>query len=258
MPVICLPGLTRTSRDFHDLSCHLAQQRRVVTLDFRGRGRSAWARNAREYTPFTEMLDVLALIDAAAIGRATMIGTSRGGLVVMLIGVVRPAAIATVVLNDIGPHIEPAGLLRMAGYVNHTPKPESWDHAVAIVRHINEGSFAGLTDQDWAAFARRIFRDVDGRPQIDHDPRLAETLKPVSAAGGVVPDLWPQFISLRHVPLLVVRGENSDILSRETVAEMATYHTAMQVVPVKDRGHAPFLTEPGVPRAIEGLLELAD
>lgn len=257
LPVVCLPGLTRNSKDFHDLAAELCQERRVVAFDFRGRGRSAYAPGPDRYTPHIEMLDTLALMDAAAISHAVIVGTSRGGIVAMLMAVARPTAIAACVLNDVGPHLEPAGLLRICGYVSHAPVPEDWDHAISIVRQINEPSFAGLDDSDWDRFARQLYRDVDGSPRADYDPRLAETLKPVSAAKGRVPDLWPQFVALRHVPLLVVRGANSDLLSAETVAEMNALHPDMQALTIKDRGHAPFLTEPGVPRAIRRLAERA-
>ena len=257
LPAVCLPGLTRNSRDFHDLASDLSQDRKVIALDFRGRGRSAYSPGPDSYTPYVEMLDTLALMDAAAVPTAAIIGTSRGGIVAMLMAVARPTALAACVLNDIGPHIEPAGLLRIAGYVAHAPAPESWDHAVAIVRQINEPAFTGLDDAEWDRFARQIYRDVDGRPRADYDPRLAATLEPVSAARGYVPDMWPQFVALRHVPVLVVRGANSDLLTADTVAEMHALHPGMHALTVKDRGHAPFLTESGVPRAIRRLIERA-
>lgn len=258
LPVVCLPGLTRNSADFHALATELSTHRRVLSLDFRGRGLSACARRADDYTPFTEMLDTLALMDAAGVGRAAMIGTSRGGIVTMLMAVARPGAIAAAVLNDIGPHIEPGGLLRIVGYVSHSPAPENWDHAVSLVRQVNEPAFSDMTDEQWEDFARGIFRDVDGKPRRNFDPKLVETLEPVSAAQGHVPDLWPQFEALRHVPVLVVRGENSDILSPETVEKMASAHPDLQALVVRNRGHAPLLDEPGVPRAIERLIERAE
>lgn len=256
LPVLCLPGLTRNARDFHDLALDLAETHRVVAFDFRGRGRSAWT-GPGTYTPFVEMHDTLALMDAIGLDRAAIVGTSRGGVVAMLLAVARPSAVAACLLNDIGPHVEPAGMLRIAGYVAHSPAPESWDHAVAIVRQINQPAFAGLDDADWQRFARQLYRDTDGSPAADYDPRLADTLKPVSAARGTVPDMWRQFLALRHVPLLVVRGANSDLLSPATVARMNELHPDMQTLTVRDRGHAPFLTEPGVARAIHRLLERA-
>lgn len=258
LPVVCLPGLTRNSKDFHDLAADLGTERRVVALDFRGRGLSEHARTADDYTPLTEMHDTLALLDAAGIGRAVFVGTSRGGIVTMLAAVARPTAIAAAVLNDIGPHIEPGGLLRIAGYVSHSPSPENWAHAVTIVRQINEPSFTDLSDEEWEHFARCLFRDVDGRPRSDFDPRLIKTLEPVSAAQGHVPDLWPQFEALRHVPVLVVRGENSDLLGAETVERMGERHPNLQALTVRNRGHAPFLTEPGVARAIRRLIERSE
>jgi pimeloyl-ACP methyl ester carboxylesterase len=236
----------------------IAQDRLVLSLEFRGRGQSEYSAKPNEYTPFTEMLDTFAFLDSQGVDRAAVIGTSRGGIVAMLMGVARPAALAAVVLNDIGPHLEPAGLLRIAGYVSHTPAPNDWDDAVANVRMIHEPSFSGLSDEDWMAVARNLYREVDGRPRTDYDPKLATTLDAVRSSGGHVPDLWPQFESLKHVPVLVTRGENTDILSAETLERMGERHPDLHALTVRDRGHAPFLTEPGVPRAISRLIARAE
>lgn len=258
-PVVCLPGLSRNSRDFHELAVELSARRRVLAFDYRGRGRSGHAPDPRTYTPFTELLDTLAGMDAAGIAHAVIVGTSRGGLIAMLMGSARPAAIRGVVLNDIGPRIEAGGLLRIAGYLTHSPRPETWPHATAIVRRINETAFTNLTDAGWEAFARRLFRDDDGKPVPDYDPRLAGLLsRNLAASRGRVPQMWPQFRSLAGFPLLAIRGENSDILSGETLDAMSAAVPAMKTLTVRHRGHAPFLTEPGVLSRIGRILALAD
>ncbi len=258
-PVVCLSGLSRNSKDFHDLAMELAAERRVLSLDYRGRGLSEHAPDPQTYTPFMELLDTLAGMDAAGIAHAVIIGTSRGGLIAMLMGSARPTAIRGVVLNDVGPQIEAEGLLRIAGYLTHSPKPESWSHATTIVKQINEAAFTNLTDSEWEAFARRLFRDDDGKPASDYDPKLAELLsRNLTASRGHVPQMWPQFKSLACFPLLAIRGENSDILTRETLDAMSTAAPAMRTLTVRDRGHTPFLTEPGVLSQIERILNLAD
>lgn len=258
-PVVCLPGLSRNAKDFHDLALELSVERRVLALDYRGRGRSDYAPDPQTYTPFMELLDTLAGMDAAGIAHAVIVGTSRGGIIAMLMGSARPTAIRGVVLNDVGPQIEAEGLLRIAGYLTHSPKPESWSHATTIVKQINEATFTNLTEAEWDAFARRLFRDDNGVPVSDYDPKLAQLLsRNLTASRGHVPQMWPQFKSLSCFPLLAIRGENSDILTKQTLEAMSAAAPAMRTLTVRDRGHAPFLTEPGVLSQIERILNLAD
>jgi len=172
----------------------------------------------------------------------------------MLLAAERPQAAAGIVLNDIGPEIDPAGLERIAGYVGKAAMPvRDWSRAAAAIRAINGDAFPDLADEDWLRFARRTFRArEDGALEPDYDPGIATAM----AQGGVAPpDLWGVFDRLQSVPLLVVRGEMSDILSAETVAKMAQRHGQLTSVTVPKRGHAPMLDEPAAIAAIDGFLK---
>ena len=255
LPVVCLAGLTRNSKDFHLLAERLSAKRRVLALDWRGRGRSGRA-DWRTYTPMVELADTLSLKTMAGIGEAAGGGTSRGGIVAMLMAAIRPTAIRAAVLNDIGPAIAPEGLLRIYGFLNHTPAPADWRHAAEILEKAHGAAFHGLGPDDWMAYARRTFRDVNGRPVIDFDPELRQSYVAYDdIVSGRTPDLWPQFEAMRAIPVLVLRGENSDILTAATVDAMRKRHPRLRAMTVAGRGHPPFLDEPGVPEAIEALLD---
>lgn len=245
LPVVCLPGLSRSARDFHQLGLHLSgdrdRPRRVLAFDLRGRGLSEWDRDVARYTPLVEMQDVLDGMAALGIDRATVVGTSRGGLIAMLMGVARPSALAGVVLNDIGPAIEPRGLARLKTYIGRMPAPDDWDDAARILRRLHGGQFTALDEEDWRTFARMTWRDEDGLPVSDYDPALARTFDGVEF-DRPMPTLWREFAALGSVPVLVIRGENSDILSAETVARMQREHPRFEHAIVEGQGHPPLLT----------------
>ncbi|MBN8995818.1 MAG: alpha/beta hydrolase [Rhizobiales bacterium] len=248
MPVVCLPGLTRTSRDFHDLAMHLAtdreRPRRVLALDYRGRGRSDDDRNVDNYNPLTEMNDVVDGMSALGIPRAVIIGTSRGGIIAMIMGVARPAMLAGLVLNDIGPMIEARGLARIKTYVGRMPAPDTWDDAVMLLRRLHGAQFTALAHHDWEAWARLTWRDEGGVPKGDYDPALATTLDGIEF-DKPVPNLWNEFRALPPgLPLLVIRGENSDLLTPATVEAMAEARPGMTSLVVEGEGHAPLLRGP--------------
>lgn len=244
LPVVCLPGLSRGARDFHHLAMHLSRHRhrprRVVAFDYRGRGRSQWDEEVANYNPLTEMADILDGMAALGIGRAIVVGTSRGGIIAMLMGVARPNAIAGLVLNDIGPEIEPLGLARIKTYVGRTPAPDDWDDAAAILSRLHSGQFTSLSDREWQAFARMTYRDEDGTPVSDYDPALAQTFEGVEF-DQPMPDLWKEFETLGNIPILAIRGEHSDLLSEETVARMAETHDRFDAVTIDGQGHPPLL-----------------
>lgn len=244
LPVVCLAGLTRNSRDFHELAVHLASDRqrprRVVAFDYRGRGRSQWDPDANNYNPTAEMTDAVDGMARLGISRAVVIGTSRGGIVGMLMGVARPRTVAALVLNDIGPVIDPRGLARIKSYVGNTPLPDDWADAAHILRRLHGGQFPAMSDADWNAFARQTYRDEAGRPASDYDPALARTLQ-ATELDQAVPTMWDEFAALKTIPVLVLRGENSDLLSAETVAAMAAGHPHLEAVTIADEGHAPHL-----------------
>jgi pimeloyl-ACP methyl ester carboxylesterase len=247
LPVVCLPGLTRTTEDFDALATALAgdgaRPRRVVALDYRGRGRSDYDRDPRNYNVAVELADVLAVVTALDIGRAVFVGSSRGGILTMLLAGVRPGAIAGAVLNDIGPVIEPKGLMRIKGYVGKMPQPRNYEEGGEILQRLFEAQYPKVTAAQWVDAARRSWRERKGRLQPTYDVRLAKTLSGVDLEHAL-PALWNEFDALERVPLLVIRGANSDLLSPQTVAAMRSRHAGMETIEVPDQGHTPLLAEP--------------
>jgi pimeloyl-ACP methyl ester carboxylesterase len=258
LPVVCLPGLARTTDDFNSLAVGLTGSgltaRAVYALDYRGRGRSDYDRDPANYSFAVELADIIAVLTALDIGRAVFVGTSRGGLLTMMLGCARPGAIAGAVLNDIGPVIEPKGLVRIKGYVGKLPQPTSFNDAATVLRRLFGAQFPALTDDDWLAFAHRTFSERDGRLTPNYDPRLAETLRGVDVERPL-PALWNEFDALAGVPMLVIRGANSDILAPATVKAMRARHKDMKTIEVPDQGHAPLLAEPAIIGRIEGFIE---
>ncbi|MCU0760032.1 MAG: alpha/beta hydrolase [Steroidobacteraceae bacterium] len=252
--VLCLPGLTRNSRDFESLARGLSDRWRVLTPDLRGRGRSDHDPNWQQYQPMTYVADVGELLQQRGESRVVVIGTSLGGLVAMLMAALNPAALAGVVLNDVGPEIDPAGIARIAGYVGRLPPVRSWEEAAAQARLVNGAALPDFTEDDWMRFARAAYRDDGaGRPVLDMDPRIGDAMREVPA--GAAPDLWPLFGLLAKVPALAIRGDTSDILSAATFARMAQLKPDLRTLVVPGRGHAPTLDEPVCRSAIRAFLE---
>jgi pimeloyl-ACP methyl ester carboxylesterase len=259
-PALCLPGLTRNSRDFHTLATYLSSSdnpaaRDVWAVDYRGRGRSAYDPDWRNYALQIELLDVLDLMTLTGLHDTAIIGTSRGGLLAMIMGSARPASIGAVVLNDIGPRIERDGLLRIMAYVGRVPLPTTWAEATALVRDMNAREFPAVPARDWEAIARQWFNDDHDRPTQGYDQSLAKAL---SDLAGPVPELWPQFDSLARIPTMVIRGAKSDILSETTVADMVQHHPDLQTLIVNGQGHAPMLRDLPTMAAISNFLVTSD
>ncbi len=250
--VLCMHGLTRNSADFAGLAAHLSARFRVLAVDVRGRGRSDRDPQPSNYTPLTYAQDMFTLLDHLGVQRAILCGTSMGGLMSFVMAATAPARIAGMILNDIGPEVDPAGLERIKGYVGKMAPVTSWDEAAGQVREMNAAAFPDFGDDDWMTFARALFREVDGVPVLNYDTAIAQPLDQDEAA--VPQDLWPLFAAIAAIPMLVVRGELSDILAPACVATMRDKKPDLQVVEIPRRGHAPTLDEPQARAAIDAFL----
>jgi pimeloyl-ACP methyl ester carboxylesterase len=245
-PVLCLPGISRNVEDFEALAPALAGDpaapRRVIAMDLRGRGRSEFDRNPKNYTVEKEAADVAAVLAALETAPAVIVGTSRGGLVAMALGSLRPAAIAGVVLNDVGPVIEIKGMMRIKGYVGRLPEPRSYEEGAEILRRVSDAQFPNLDAADWLKAAKRNWREEKGRLVTTYDPAITKTLEDIGP-DKPLKTCWPDFDALCQMPLLVIHGVNSDILSTDTVQAMHARHPDMDVYEVPDQGHAPLLAD---------------
>ncbi|MGX5804110.1 alpha/beta fold hydrolase [Bradyrhizobium sp. Arg314] len=256
-PVVCLPGLTRNARDFHELALYLSQKaenpRKVIAFDYRGRGQSDYDPDIGHYNVGVEAGDVLAGLSALGIEQAAFIGTSRGGLIIHVLGALKPAVLRAIVLNDIGPVIGAEGLAHIRSYLDRAPKPKTFAEAVAAQRRVHGADFPTLTDADWARMVTAICRETDAGWVPDFDPALVDTLAGADF-NKPLPDLWPQFDALAALPLLVVRGANSKLLSAATLEEMRRRHPGMEAIIVEGQGHAPFLETGVLPERIAAFL----
>lgn len=256
-PVVCLPGLARTAADFDDLARALATDpdmpRRVLALDYRGRGLSDYDRDPRNYSLNIELADVLAVLTALDVAPAVFVGTSRGGILTMLLAGARPTTIVGAILNDIGPVIEPGGLVRIKSYVGKLPRPKSFEEGAEILRRLFGQQFTNLTDDEWLAYSRRSYK-VDQRSLVPtYDVQLAKALEGIDFHRPL-PPLWSEFDALGRVRLMVIRGANSDLLSEETVAAMRARRPDIETVTVPDQGHAPILSGAELLGRIAGFL----
>jgi pimeloyl-ACP methyl ester carboxylesterase len=247
IPAVCLAGLTRNSADFGPLASALAaglagKKRRVLALDYRGRGLSDYDPDWKNYSLAVENSDVLSILTALEINAAIFIGTSRGGLHTMQLSATRPAVLLGAVLNDIGPVLEPRGMARIRGYVGKLPAPRSIPDAVDLLKEMMSERFNRLSEADWEAYAKITFTDAVGRIGPRYDQNLMKTLIGLDLEQPL-PSMWPQFDGLAHVPLLILRGANSDLLSVATLNEMKARHPGAQTYTVLGQGHAPLLLD---------------
>ncbi|UCI06718.1 alpha/beta fold hydrolase [Mesorhizobium sp. B1-1-8] len=260
-PVVCLPGLTRNACDFHELALYLSQDaerpRKVIAFDYRGRGRSDYDPDISHYNVGVEAGDVLAGLSVLGIEAAAFIGTSRGGLIIHVLGALRPAVLKAIVLNDIGPVIEAEGLAYIKIYLDRSPTPKSFDEAVGAQRRVHGGDFPALADADWARMVAAICRETEDGWVPDFDAALVDTLAGADFSKPL-PDLWPQFEALAAVPLLAIRGGNSKLLSAVTLEDMQKRHANMEAITVEGQGHAPFLETGNLPEQIAAFLDRAE
>ncbi len=252
-PILCLPGLTRNARDFEPVADRYAGDWRVIVIEFRGRGQSEYDPNPANYVPPTYAADVLKLLDQLGIADAVFVGTSLGGLVTMLIGLSDPERLAGVVINDVGPVVEPAAIERLRRYVGKGGAFSSWEEAASSAAEINRIAFPEYSNEDWERFARRLCSEhADGAIRLDYDMAIA---KPFADIDGTPPfDPWPLIMGLAHVPVLILRGEISDLFSQATAERMASMLPQSELVIVPGIGHAPILDEPEAVAAIDRLL----
>lgn len=257
-PVVCLPGLARTTADFDALAAAIVgkpdRTHFVMAVDYRGRGRSEHDSNPANYSIVTELADLLAVLTALEIEPAVFVGTSRGGILAMLLASIRPAAITGVVLNDIGPVIETKGLLRIKGYLGRLPQPKSFEDGGEMLRRLFGAQFPKLSQDQWLMFAERTFEEKDGSLKARYDPKLATLLEGVNMTRSQ-PTLWKEFEALASVPVMVIRGTNSDILSAETVEAMRQRRPDLVTLDVSDQGHAPLLVEDEIISQINAFID---
>jgi pimeloyl-ACP methyl ester carboxylesterase len=253
--VLCLHGLMRNSRDFGELAVHLAARYRVIVPDVRGRGFSARDPNFNNYQIPVYLRDILTLLAGLGAARVTIIGTSMGGLMAMLLAATQPRLVSRIVLNDVGPEVDPRGLERIRGYAGRAAPVRSWPEAAAQVRADYGAAWPNLSDARWDEIARLSYRaNAQGVPELDADPLIREPLRDTSRAA---PDLWPLWGALARVPILAIRGAHSDVLSVTTLARMQRGKPDLQALQVANRGHAPLLDEPECVAAIDRFLAAA-
>jgi pimeloyl-ACP methyl ester carboxylesterase len=253
-PVLCLPGLARTALDFDVLAQHLSTSRQVFALDYRGRGLSDYDPDWTHYNLATEADDIITALNFIRIKTAIFIGTSRGGIHTMNLASLYPNLVRAAVLNDIGPVIEAKGLNRIKTYVGKTPPLLNWPMAVAVMKYAAGPYFPALSDRDWEDYARLTLKEDNGHLILNYDPALGKTLEGVDFPDPM-PDLWAQFEALRHVPLMIIRGEKSDILSPQTLAQMQHIHPACRCLTITGQGHAPLLLDMPTIRDIKAFID---
>jgi pimeloyl-ACP methyl ester carboxylesterase len=243
MPVVCLPGLARTVADFDLLAPALAAgppERHVVAIDSRGRGQSEHDSDHTNYNCMTELGDIVSVLFALGVGPAAFVGSSRGGVLTMLLAAAHPVSIAAVVFHDVGPVHEAKGFARIKSYIGKLPHPRTFEEGADILRRLMSAQFPKLTADQWLAAAERTWHVKHGELKPAFDLGIARALAGIDVERPM-PALWNEFDALAGVPMLVVRGVNSDLLSAETVAAMRARRANMDLIEVADQGHAPIL-----------------
>jgi pimeloyl-ACP methyl ester carboxylesterase len=256
-PLVCLSGLSRNASDFHRLALELSQDikrpRRVVAFDYRGRGLSQNARDAASYTVQTEAVDIFDGLAALNIHKADFLGTSRGGLILMVMAVMRPAVLGRVILNDIGPKLENLGLLRIKTYLGQLETLQDWPAIDKLLKQRFLESFSSVTEADYIDFIETMFGSREHRPKLSFDKKLNESLKHIDASQAM-PEIWPQFMALQHCPMDILHGANSDLLSAATAQMMAEKHPNARLHTIEGQAHAPLTNEASMMKLIKQIL----
>ena len=251
-PLLCLAGLTRNLADFDDLLAKRGATARFICLTSRGRRGSDFDRDWRHYSIVQESIDALALIDHLNLPKVTIIGTSRGGLIALALAAFAKDRLAGVLFNDVGPVVEPDGITGILTHLGRNPKFANLAEAGVGMAEFMSATFPDVSSTRWQVAASRWWVETTKGLEINYDPHLRDAFE---AARNLPPfDLWPLFDALADIPLAVLRGENSSILSRETVAEMQLRKPQLLVQQVANRGHVPFLDEPESLAAFDALL----
>jgi len=256
IPVLCLPGLSRNTRDFNEIARYLQSRgHRVIALDYRGRGDSEWDSDWRNYALPVEEKDIDAAIDALQLDRFAVLGTSRGGLHALVMAHRYPAnRMAAVIFNDVGPHIEMRAIHRIAATLGHHMKNASLDDVAGNLRHTLGNQFPAFHTEDWLKLAGQLASERNGQVVMDYDPALAHQLASLDDAAPA-PDLWPLYDLLKDRPVFVLRGEHSDLLSEDTCRRMSEIHPTAEVRTIPGQGHAPVLWDRTTHAAVAAFLQ---
>ncbi len=254
-PILMMHGLTRNSADFENIAAILRDKHRLIVPDQRGRGRSDYDTDPGNYTPLVYVQDMFALLRSLDIKRVILMGTSMGGLIAMLMVAHQHNVAQALILNDIGPEVDPGGLARLQNYVGKPVDIANWQDAADLSRKTNEIAFPDYGDDDWMAFAHRTFiANESGIPQLAYDMAISQGVEGDDPSAAPT-DLWPVWDMLSDIPTLVVRGQNSDILSPDTLRKMKAGHSGyIRAIEIPGRGHAPMLDEPEAVAAVQGFL----
>ncbi|MDC0073823.1 alpha/beta hydrolase [Alphaproteobacteria bacterium] len=239
-PIICLPGMTRNSKDFHEFAETFVKDRRIICPDLRGRGKSDYDKNVKNYwLPYKYTSDVLSIMTASSISEAYFVGTSLGGLLAMQMAVVRPSSICGIVLNDIGPELPINAVNRISNQSSKSKGFNSWDEAMKYLKENFKNTHPKISDLKWLNLAKKNFQEKDGLIQTDYDIKIINNLKKNSTKQN----LWILYESIKKIPTLLIKGALSDILTNQILNKMVSLKDDLEITEIDFCGHNPFLDE---------------
>lgn len=253
--ILCMHGLTRNSADFDDICNELSDRYRLIVVDQRGRGLSDYDPNPTNYNPLVYVQDMFLLLEKLKLTSVILLGTSMGGIMAMIMAAMKPEMVQVIIINDVGPEISKQGLDRLKRYVGKSTPVNNWEEAAKQTESINSIAFPEANEQDWLKFAKRIYTEDDkGCPVIAHDPNIAVPLID-SGDNSVAPNLWPVYEQIIDKPILLIRGEISDIIDTECVLKMQQIKPDIEILEIPNVGHAPLLNEAKVESCIVKFIE---